>query len=145
MRYCIILFLALTMSLKGKAQEIETIDKFASGYINGTYMNKFKSIDGVEVETRSIMFTLIVVVLPEAHSREQVSFRKYIFLRQLASLAMMPSLDASPFKLSTMRGTMCPQLVVSMQIPEDIMGKSKKSLVITSQVAHVSPMTKECR
>ena len=35
------------MSLKGKAQEIETIDKFASGYINGTYMNKFKSIDGV--------------------------------------------------------------------------------------------------
>ena len=47
MRYCILLFLALMMSLKGKAQEIETIDKFASGYINGTYMNKFKSIDGV--------------------------------------------------------------------------------------------------
>ena len=47
MRYCILLFLALTMCLKGKAQEIETIDKFASGYINGTYMNKFKSIDGV--------------------------------------------------------------------------------------------------
>ena len=34
-------------SLIGKAQEIETIEKFASGYINGTYMNKFKSIDGV--------------------------------------------------------------------------------------------------
>ena len=47
MRYCLLLFLFLTMSLKGKAQEIETIDKFASGYINGTYMNKFKSIDGV--------------------------------------------------------------------------------------------------
>ena len=47
MRYCLLLFLFLTMSLKGKAQEIETIDKFASGYINGTYMNKFKSINGV--------------------------------------------------------------------------------------------------
>ena len=47
MRYCIFLFLALTISLKGKAQEIETIDKFASGYINGTYMNKYKTIDGV--------------------------------------------------------------------------------------------------
>ena len=30
-----------------KAQEIETTDKFASGYINGTYMNKYKTIDGV--------------------------------------------------------------------------------------------------
>lgn len=47
MRYCILLFLALTMSMKGNAQEIETTDKFASGYINGTYMNKFKTIDGV--------------------------------------------------------------------------------------------------
>ena len=47
MRYCILLFFVIAMSLKGKAQEIETIDKFASGYINGTYMNKFKSIDGV--------------------------------------------------------------------------------------------------
>lgn len=35
------------MSLKSKAQEIETIDKFTSGYINGTYMNKYKTIDGV--------------------------------------------------------------------------------------------------
>lgn len=35
------------MSHRGNAQEIETIEKFASGYINGTYMNKFKSIDGV--------------------------------------------------------------------------------------------------
>ena len=47
MRYCLILLLVLTTSLRVKAQEIETIDKFASGYINGTYMNKFKSIDGV--------------------------------------------------------------------------------------------------
>lgn len=47
MRYCILLFLVLTMSLKVKAQEIETTDKFASGYINGTYMNKYKTIDGV--------------------------------------------------------------------------------------------------
>lgn len=47
MRYYILLFIALTMSLKGKAQEIETTDKFASGYINGIYMNKYKTIDGV--------------------------------------------------------------------------------------------------
>ena len=47
MRYCILLFFVIAISLKGKAQEIETTDKFASGYINGTYMNKFKSIDGV--------------------------------------------------------------------------------------------------
>ena len=47
MRYCILLFFVIAMSLNGKAQEIETTDKFASGYINGTYMNKFKSIEGV--------------------------------------------------------------------------------------------------
>ena len=47
MRYCLILLLVLTTSLRVKAQEIETIDKFASGYINGTYMNKYKTIDGV--------------------------------------------------------------------------------------------------
>ncbi len=35
------------MTMMGKAQEIEKIDKFASGYINGTYVNKFKTIDGV--------------------------------------------------------------------------------------------------
>ena len=29
------------------AQEIEKVDKFTSGYINGTYMNKYKTIDGV--------------------------------------------------------------------------------------------------
>ena len=47
MRYCLLLLLVFTMSHRGNAQEIETIDKFTSGYINGTYMNKFKSIDGV--------------------------------------------------------------------------------------------------
>ena len=47
MRYFLLLLLVFTMSHRGNAQEIETIDKFASGYINGTYMNKFKSIDGV--------------------------------------------------------------------------------------------------
>ena len=47
MRYYLLLFLVLTTGLRGKAQEIETIDKFASGYINGTYMNKYKTIDGV--------------------------------------------------------------------------------------------------
>ena len=61
------------------------------------------------------------------------------------SLAMMPSLDASPFKVSIMKGTTFPQLVVSMQILEDIMGKSKKSLVITYQVAHVSHTIREYR
>lgn len=47
MRYCILLFFVIAMSLNSKAQEIETTDKFASGYINGTYMNKYKTIDGV--------------------------------------------------------------------------------------------------
>lgn len=47
MRCCLLLLLVLSTSLRGNAQEIETIEKFASGYINGTYMNKFKSIDGV--------------------------------------------------------------------------------------------------
>ena len=41
------LLFALTMSTAINAQEIEKIDKFASGYINGTYMNKYKTIDGV--------------------------------------------------------------------------------------------------
>lgn len=47
MRYYLLLLLVLTTSLRGKAQEIETIEKFSSGYINGTYMNKYKTIDGV--------------------------------------------------------------------------------------------------
>ena len=37
MKKIITLLLALTMSLAIHAQEIEKIDKFASGYINGTY------------------------------------------------------------------------------------------------------------
>ena len=47
MKKIITLLLVLTMSLAIHAQEIEKIDKFASGYINGTYMNKYKTIDGV--------------------------------------------------------------------------------------------------
>jgi len=41
------LLIALIMSTDIHAQEIEKIDKFTSGYINGTYMNKYKTIDGV--------------------------------------------------------------------------------------------------
>ena len=37
----------MMMSIALNAQEIEKIDKFVSGYINGTYMNKYKTIDGV--------------------------------------------------------------------------------------------------
>ena len=47
MKKMMILLMALMMSTAIKAQEIEKIDKFASGYINGTYMNKYKTIDGV--------------------------------------------------------------------------------------------------
>ena len=39
--------MALMMTTAVKAQEIEKVDKFTSGYINGTYMNKYKTIDGV--------------------------------------------------------------------------------------------------
>ncbi len=35
------------MSATINAQEIEKTDKFTSGYINGTYVNKYKTIDGV--------------------------------------------------------------------------------------------------
>ena len=43
------LLLAITMSAAIQAQEIEKVDKFTSGYINGVYMGeaKFKTIDGV--------------------------------------------------------------------------------------------------
>ena len=47
MRKVLFLLLALMMSTAINAQEIEKTDKFASGYINGTYMNKYKTIDGV--------------------------------------------------------------------------------------------------
>ena len=47
MRKMLFLLLALIMSAAAKAQEIEKLDKFTSGYINGTYMNKYKTIDGV--------------------------------------------------------------------------------------------------
>ena len=47
MRKTLFLLLTLVMSTAAKAQEIEKIDKFASGYINGTYMNKYRTIDGV--------------------------------------------------------------------------------------------------
>ena len=47
MRKIFAFLLALTMSTVLSAQEIEKVDKFTSGYINGTYMNKYKTIDGV--------------------------------------------------------------------------------------------------
>ena len=47
MKKIVFSLLALILSAAAQAQEIEKIDKFASGYINGTYMNKYKTIDGV--------------------------------------------------------------------------------------------------
>ena len=47
MKKLMTLLMALTMCCAINAQEIEKIDKFASGYINRTYMNKYKTIDGV--------------------------------------------------------------------------------------------------
>ena len=47
MRKMLFLLFALIMSTAVKAQEIEKVDKFTTGYINGTYMNKYKTIDGV--------------------------------------------------------------------------------------------------
>ena len=41
------MLLVLVMSTTVNAQEIEKVDKYTSGYINGTYMNKYKTIDGV--------------------------------------------------------------------------------------------------
>ena len=43
------LFFALMMGTAVQAQEIEKVDKFPSGYINGVYMGeaKYKTIDGV--------------------------------------------------------------------------------------------------
>lgn len=45
----VVLFLVtlFEMSMNADAQEIEKADKFTTGYINGTYVNKFKTIDGV--------------------------------------------------------------------------------------------------
>ena len=45
----LLLFLALMMGTAVQAQEIEKVDKFPSGYINGVYMGeaKYKTIDGV--------------------------------------------------------------------------------------------------
>lgn len=47
MKKIITLLIALSLNSAINAQEIEKIDKFTSGYINGTYMNKYKTIDGV--------------------------------------------------------------------------------------------------
>jgi hypothetical protein len=47
MRKVLLLLFAVVLSAAVKAQEIEKVDKFTSGYINGTYMNKYKTIDGV--------------------------------------------------------------------------------------------------
>jgi len=62
MRYYLLLLLVLTTNLRGKAQEIETIDKFASGYINGTYMNKYKTIYGVLYTVYSDFTTKTIIV-----------------------------------------------------------------------------------
>lgn len=40
MRNIVLLLLVLIVSVTLNAQEIEKTDKFTSGYINGTYMNK---------------------------------------------------------------------------------------------------------
>lgn len=45
--YLFILIVSLIVCTSAEAQEIEKADKFATGYINGTYANKFKTIDGV--------------------------------------------------------------------------------------------------
>ncbi len=47
MRKVLFLLMALMMTTAIKAQEIEKVDKFTSGYINGNYVNKYKTIDGV--------------------------------------------------------------------------------------------------
>ena len=49
MKKIMTLLLALMMSVALYAQEIEKVDKFPSGYINGVYMGeaKYKTIDGV--------------------------------------------------------------------------------------------------
>ena len=48
MKKVVLLLVALfEMSITGYAQEIEKTDKFTSGYINGNYVNKYKTIDGV--------------------------------------------------------------------------------------------------
>ena len=47
MKKVLLILLALAISTVIHAQEIEKVDKFTSGYINGTYMNKYKTIDGV--------------------------------------------------------------------------------------------------
>ena len=47
MKNVLFLLFALMPCLVIEAQEIEKIEKFPSGYINGSYMNKYKSIDGV--------------------------------------------------------------------------------------------------
>ena len=47
MRKLLFLLFVLTLGTAANAQKIEDVDKFTSGYINGTYINKFKTIDGV--------------------------------------------------------------------------------------------------
>ena len=49
MKKIITLLMALTMCAAIHAQEIEKLDKFPSGYINGVFMGeaKFKTVDGV--------------------------------------------------------------------------------------------------
>lgn len=47
MRKAFFLLLALMMGMAMQAQDIEKTDKFTTGYINGTYVNKYKTIDGV--------------------------------------------------------------------------------------------------
>ena len=47
MKKVVLLVTLFEMSMNADAQEIEKADKFTTGYINGTYVNKFKTIDGV--------------------------------------------------------------------------------------------------
>ncbi len=47
MKKVLFLLLAAMVCLAAEAQEIEKIDKFPTGYVNGSYMHKYKSIDGV--------------------------------------------------------------------------------------------------
>ena len=152
------------MSMKGKAQEIETTDKFASGYINGTYMNKFKSIDGVLYAVGYEGTKDWILVRYPAGSRntiyhvhpncrriargafEGASYLQEIYLPETVSfIGEMPSLDASPSRVSTMRETMCQLLEVSLPMPKNIMVRLRKSLVTTSLADFVQLMIKECR
>ena len=154
MKKIITFLLALIMSAAIHAQEIEKIDKFTSGYINGTYMNKYKTIDGVlyavgyegtkdwilvryPAGSRATTYN----VHPNCRRIARGAFEGAAYLREIYLPETVSFIGEDAFAgCTSLQGIYF--LSEASRLMEPLQVKRKKSHVITYPVIHAIPTTK---